>query len=124
MAITSLRLVAVALASILGGWLVFDGLRALIVGDYLTPRSGSYAGRLGPWAQVLTAVGIDPRSPIIKGAHVVLGAAWLALADAIAVQSAWPRFSVLICAIATVWYLPFGTVVAIAQIMLSLVSRP
>lgn len=35
------------LGVILGSWLLFDGTRALVVGDYVTPRSGKYAGQLG-----------------------------------------------------------------------------
>lgn len=59
-----LRLLAVALALIESGWMAFDGMRALLVGDYVTPRSGPYAGQLGPWARLVSAVGIEPRSTL------------------------------------------------------------
>ncbi len=51
--------VVAALALIEGGWLAFDGGRALIVGDYVTPSSGPSAGQLGPWSKVVSALGID-----------------------------------------------------------------
>jgi hypothetical protein len=40
--------IVAALAALNGGWMTFDGARALIVGDYVTPSSGEYAGQLGP----------------------------------------------------------------------------
>jgi hypothetical protein len=43
----------------------YDGSRALIVGDYVTPKSGAYAGQLGPWAKLVAAVGIEPRSTVM-----------------------------------------------------------
>lgn len=55
-----------ALALFEAGWMAFDGVRALATGDYVTPSSGPYAGQLGPWSQVVSAVGIPPRSTAMK----------------------------------------------------------
>ena len=41
----ALAWIIVALGLMQGGWLAFDGSRALIVGDYVTPSSGQYAGQ-------------------------------------------------------------------------------
>jgi hypothetical protein len=54
--------IVTALAVLAGGWMAFDGARALIVGDYVTPQEGEYAGELGPWAALLESVGLEPRS--------------------------------------------------------------
>jgi hypothetical protein len=43
-----LRLVIAALALVEAGYMATDGIRALVVGDYITPRSGRFAGQLGP----------------------------------------------------------------------------
>jgi hypothetical protein len=40
--------IIVLLVAFTAGWMLFDGTRALIVGDYVTPKTGKYAGRLGP----------------------------------------------------------------------------
>ncbi|MBI5840539.1 MAG: hypothetical protein HZB19_10590 [Chloroflexi bacterium] len=48
------------------GWMLFDGTRALVVGDYITPVAGEYAGRLGPWSNLVKAAGIEPRSTLMK----------------------------------------------------------
>ena len=61
-----LKWILLALALLQGGWLVFDGTRALVVGDYVTPRSGVWAGQLGPWSRVLFAVGLEPRGRVVK----------------------------------------------------------
>jgi hypothetical protein len=57
-----LRWAVVVLAVLEAGWMVFDGARALVVGDYVTPSSGEYAGKLGPWAGLASALGVEPRS--------------------------------------------------------------
>ena len=69
--------VVLLLAFVEGGWLAFDGSRALIVGDYITPNSGTFAGQLGPWAGLVSAVGIEPRSTLMMAIHVVIGGTWL-----------------------------------------------
>src|SRR2546426_9243965 len=73
----TLKWIVLALALFQGGWLTFDGGRALIVGDYVTPASGPRAGRLGAWSRVVSAVGFEPRSTFIKCLHLFLGIAWL-----------------------------------------------
>jgi len=118
--------VVVTLAFIEGGWLAFDGGRALVVGDYVTPSSGEYAGRLGPWAKVVSAVGIEPRSTAMKSIHVVLGVVWLAVMVCFALGLEWAWSGMLVCAVLSLWYLPFGTLLSIVQIVLLLlpVLRP
>jgi hypothetical protein len=70
------RVVAV-LAIIEAGWMLFDGSRALILGDYVTPTSGPYAGQLGPWTKLVSRVGIEPRSTLMKCIFTIYGAVWL-----------------------------------------------
>ena len=111
------------LALLEAGWLTFDGGRALLVGDYVTARSGPYAGQLGPWSKLVSAVGIEPRSTLMKGIHVVLGVTWLAIAAGFAAGRPWAWTGMLVCAVLGLWYLPFGTLLGLAQIVLLLVMR-
>ena len=115
--------VVLLLAFVEGGWLAFDGSRALIVGDYITPNSGTFAGQLGPWAGLVSAVGIEPRSTLMMAIHVVIGGTWLVamVAFVLRYESAW--WGMLGCAIAGLWYLPFGTLLSTVQIVM-LVLRP
>jgi len=112
--------VVLVLALIEGGWLAFDGGRALVVGDYVTARSGEYAGRLGPWAKVVSAVGIEPRSILMKSIHLVLGLTWLATAICFALRLSWAWSGMVVCAVLGLWYLPFGTLLSLVQIILLL----
>ena len=112
--------VVLVLAIIEGGWLAFDGGRALVVGDYVTPRTGQYAGQLGPWAKLVTAVGIEPRSTFMKSVHLVLGVTWLVVAVCFAFRIPWAWSGMLVCAVLSLWYLPFGTLLSLIQIALLL----
>ena len=69
--------IVVVLALVEGGWLAFDGEHALVTGDYITPDSGQYAGQLGPWSKLVSAVGIEPRSTLMQLIHVALGTTWV-----------------------------------------------
>jgi len=110
--------VVLGLALLEGGWLAFDGARALLVGDYVTPRSGRFAGRLGPWSRLVAAVGIAPRSTLMKSIHLGLGATWLVAVAAFALGQAWAWWGLLCCALLGLWYLPFGTLLGLLQIVL------
>ncbi len=112
-----LRVLVLLLALLEGGWLAFDGGRALIVGDYVTPSSGTYAGQLGPWSKLVSAVGIDPRSTLMKSIHLGLGSAWLVVIVCFALRLPWAWWAMLVCAVASLWYLPFGTLLSVIQII-------
>lgn len=114
----AMRWIVVALALLLGGWLAFDGARALLVGDYVTPSSGAHVGRLGPWAALVEAVGIGPRSTLMKSIHVALGAAWLVSIVGYARNRSWGRKALIGCAALSLWYLPFGTLISVLLIVL------
>jgi hypothetical protein len=114
---TWVRPALVVLGLIEGAWMTFDGTRALTVGDYVTPSSGAHAGQLGPWSHVVGAVGIAPRSTAMKIIFVVYGLSWLIIALGLAFQSGWALPAMLIAALATLWYLPVGTIIGIVQLV-------
>ena len=119
----TLKWIVLALALFQGGWLTFDGSRALIVGDYVTPAAGPRAGQLGPWSRVVLALGFEPRSTFIKCLHLFLGIAWLIAMIVLLAQPVKGWWVVLCCAMATLWYLPIGTVVGIIVIVLLLTMQ-
>lgn len=108
----------IVLALLTGGWMLYDGIRALMTGDFTTPTSGAYAGQLGPWSGLFTAIRIDPRATIIKWLFVLVGALWLVSAAANYAGAAWARNGLLAAAILSLWYLPFGTITSIITIAL------
>jgi hypothetical protein len=114
---TWVRVVLVAMGILEGAWMTFDGTRALVVGDYVTPSSGAHSGELGPWSKVVSAVGIPPRSTAMKLIFVVYGLSWLVIALALALRYQWAPRTMLIAAIATLWYLPVGTAFGVIQLI-------
>ena len=100
------------------GWMVFDGARALIVGDYVTPTSGAHAGQLGPWSKVVEAVGIDPRSTLMKWVFVIYCAAFLVVLAAFMLGASWAWWGMIVVAVLGLWHLPFGTLIYRAVIAL------
>jgi len=112
-----IRALVLILGLVEGSWMTFDGTRALIVGDYVTPSTGAHAGELGPWNHLVKAVGIPPRSTAMKLIFVAYGLVWLIVSIAFAFHAPWAWRVMLIAAFATLWYLPVGTVLGILQII-------
>lgn len=112
------RWLAAGLAALEAGYMVVDGMRALVRGDYITPKSGRYAGQLGPWAGLVQRLGIDPRSAPMKWTFVLYGVAWLGIAIAFAAGAPWGWAAMLVAALGSLWYLVFGTVVSVVVLAL------
>lgn len=103
--------------------MAFDGGRALLVGDYVTPSSGEHAGQLGPWAGLVESIGIEPTSTFMKVVFVAWGMATLTVAAFFAAGRAWAWKALLAVSVASLWYLFVGTLVNLAQIALLLLPR-
>jgi hypothetical protein len=113
----------VALCVLQGGYMLLDGGRALVVGSYITPSSGEHAGELGPWARLVSLVGVAPESTAMKLVFVVLGLLWVGLGLAVAV-GADPAWTLgLVLAVGTLWYLVPGTVLSLLVIGLLLTPQ-
>lgn len=111
-----MRIARIALSLGLGVWMLADGIHALVTGTYVTPASGEYAGSLGPWATALTAMQIDPLGTPAKLAFVLLGLIWLVHTRNLVVRKVVRPAAILLC-ILTLWYLPFGTIVATLELL-------
>ena len=98
------------------GWMAFDGGRALIAGDYFTPR----AGQLGTWSKVVGAVGIEPRSTSMKVIFLIYGLAYLGSTAALLLGAPWGWWGALLLAALGLWYVPFGTLINLIVIVLLL----
>ncbi len=105
-----------------GGYMLLDGGRALVVGSYITPSSGDHAGRLGPWARLVTLAGVEPESTGMKTVFVLLGLLWLAVGAGVASGAPWSWAAGIAVAAATLWYLVPGTVISVA--VLALLATP
>lgn len=101
------------MALLMGTWLLVDGARALFTGHYTTPRTGPYAGQLGPWANGLRAVGIDPYHLAVRVAHVLIGFCWLLSAAALWAHAPQAQILLLSSAVLSLWYAPLGTIAGV-----------
>lgn len=111
----------ILLVALTAGWMLFDGTRALLVGDYVTPKTGEYAGQLGPWSNLVKAIGIDPRSTLMKSIFVTYGLSTLIVTVCFALGLSWARPVMILVCILGLWFLPIGTITnLIALILLSL----
>jgi hypothetical protein len=118
-----LRIVIVVLVVTEAGFMLFDGVHAFVKGDYVTPKSGEYAGKLGPWHHLVSAVGIGPRSNLMKAIFVAYGAIWLVIAGFYAGGAPWAWTAMLVAAIGSLWYLMVGTATSVLIILLLLVAH-
>lgn len=118
-----MRWLILSLAVLDAGYMVFDGTRALVVGDYLTPKSGEYAGQLGPWSHLAKAAGIEPRSTLMKCIFAGYGALWFVAIGGYAARARWGWRAMLFAAAFSLWNLVIGTIFGLVQIALLLMRR-
>lgn len=104
---------AAVLAFVQGAYMVADGVHRM--------SSGAYFGNgLGPWADLVARVGIDPFSVQMAQTFVVFGVLWLGAALLLA--SGRLRYAVAVLAVATFWYAPIGTAISIAVLVIALTA--
>ncbi len=114
----SLTVSAISILSfILGAWLVFDGTRKLVTRYY----TGEQTIGLGPWATVVTAIGLRPSDMAFP--FLFIGVLWI-VNGAIVLLASSARFERTIAiSIVTLFYAIPGTIVGIITIALSLRER-
>lgn len=108
---------------ITAGWMLFDGSRALIVGDYITPSSGEFAGQLGPWSMLVQVIGIDPRSTLMKIIFIAYGFITFIALFGFLKNKTWGHTMLMAMAILGLWYLPIGTLVNLIVLILLVFNK-
>ena len=104
------------------GYMAFDGIHAFSTGDYVTPKSGPRAGQLGPWSKVIQAIGLDPRSNLVKSILILQGAITLALLACYLFRLPWAANALKGATVAGLWYLPAGTIINVLVLVLLFVA--
>ncbi len=118
-----LKWIIVIMSLLNAGYMTYDGARALMTGDYLRPKSGEYAGQLGPWSRLVEKIGIDPMSPLMKSTFLIFGIAGLFITVAFILNLSWAWNAMLIFNICCLWNLFMGTFSSIMQIVLLITMR-
>ena len=119
----TLRWIVIILAVLNFGFMTVDGSRALIVGDYFRPETGEYAGQLGPWATIVSAIGINPESGLMKGIFIAWGGLGLILTVSFAMRVRRADRALLFFNLASFWYLVAGTLSSVLQVIFLLILR-
>jgi hypothetical protein len=110
------RAMIAVLAVITGGFQVADGFHVLATGRYIGSETP------GPWRHVVQAVGLEPGRLGVP--FVILGLGWLiAAALLLATSSTGAWWALLAVAVLTLWYIPVGTVTALATIIVLILAR-
>jgi len=94
--------------------MIFDGMHRLLAGSY-------FGGRLGPWAALVSAVGISPGS--MAPVFVVLGALWLAAGVAFLCRARWSTGLLIAVSVISLAYLVFGTILSLLALAIVLMHR-
>ncbi|MBI4245401.1 MAG: hypothetical protein HY606_15035 [Planctomycetes bacterium] len=117
------RWIILAASFLVAGYMLLDGIVALVTGMYITPKTGEYAGKLGPWSRLVSYFGIDPLSPFMKSWFALYGFLWIILCVLFVLKIPWSSKGMIIAAVGALWYLPFGTILSVLVILLSLFVR-
>lgn len=115
-----LKWIIVAIAAINFGYMLVDGARALIVGDYFRPSSGEYAGKLGPWTGLVSKLGLDPEGATMRSVFLIFGLIGLSLTIAFAFGRVPPQVMLAACLL-SIWNLYVGTMASVVMIALLLI---
>ncbi len=102
-----LRLVLLTVST--GGFMLVDGSRNLLTGTY-------FGGTLGPWSLLVRGVGLDPQHFGIV--FVALGLAWFGGLAGLLLRARWAVPTALVVGLATLWYVPVGTLFALLFVVL------
>ena len=105
-----MRYVVAALSLINGLWMLTDGVHVILKGKYIGPE------RPGPWASLVGWTGVDVFK--LGPLFIAFGLAWLVFVGAFLTDATWARTFGIVLSIATLWYLPFGTLISLVVLVL------
>src|SRR5580698_1822867 len=111
---TGSKVALLGVSALQGGYMLFDGIHKLRTGSY-------FGGHLGPWANLVSAVGISPDA--MAPVFVVLGVLWLTGGVAYLLDLRWSRLLLIVLSVVSLAYLIFGTLLSIASLAM-LRARP
>ena len=100
-----MKYVVIVLSLINGLWMLIDGVYVIANGKYIGPE------KPGPWASLVGLTGVDVFK--LGPVFALFGIAWLVFVAAMFGSAGWARNFGIALSILTLWYLPFGTLVAV-----------
>jgi hypothetical protein len=99
------RVLLAVVGLLAGGWMIMDGVHVMLRGKYIGPE------KPGPWSIAFVKFGIDPFR--LGPMFVAFGALWLVFLAATLAGQTWGKYGAASVALASLWYLPLGTVLSL-----------
>lgn len=110
-----MKILVTILAFINGAYMLIDGIFVLLKGKYIgTPKPG-------PWASVFYKMNVDVFK--LGPLFVVSGLLWLTWLYALWRQHNWAYALGIFISVATLWYLPIGTVFSLIILLVLLLAK-
>ncbi len=96
-------------------YMLIDGIYVIINGKYIGPE------KPGPWARLFSTLHIDvfKLGPMFIG----FGLLWFLWVYGLQTGQSWAYLYGIILSLATLWYLPFGTVIALTTAILLVIGK-
>lgn len=110
-----MKLLIIILGLLNGGYMLLDGLYVLIKGKYIGPE------KPGPWANLFSKLNVDVFK--LGPLFVIFGLLWLAWIFALLTKQGWAYGFGIFISIATLWYLPVGTLFSIVILIVLFTAR-
>jgi len=96
-------------------YMLIDGLFVIIKGKYIGPE------KPGPWANIFYKMNIDVFK--LGSMFILFGVLWFLFIYGLQTSQIWAYWYGIILSVATLWYLPFGTLISVGVIGLLVVYK-
>jgi hypothetical protein len=108
--------VIILLLSLLNGiFMLLDGIYVLVKGKYIGPD------KPGPWANIFYKLNVNVFG--LGPLFISFGLLWLTFTFGLVTKLTWAHMLGILLSIATLWYLPFGTLISIVILALLITGK-
>lgn len=110
-----MKILIIILALINGGYMLIDGIYVMTKGKYIGPP------KPGPWAELFYKfdVNVFKLGPLF----IIYGIVWIVFLIGVLTNQSWAYMLGIIISIASLWYLPVGTLLSIAVLLILILAR-
>src|SRR5689334_7770756 len=104
-----MKILIIILSLIIGGFMLIDGIYVMTKGKYIGPP------KPGPWAELFYKfdVNVFKLGPLF----IIYGIIWIAFLIGVLTNQSWAYMLGIVISIASLWYLPVGTLISIAVLL-------
>ncbi len=110
-----MKILLTIIALINAGYMLIDGIFVMINGKYIGPE------KPGPWSNIFEKFNIDVFK--LGPMFIVFGILWFIFIYGLQTSQSWVYLFGLLLSVATLWYLPIGTLISVISIVLLVVYK-